>query len=89
MVLTYPLIQARYDDRASGIALGTLNGASFFGAATFPTLMGWALDAYWTGDLIDGVRVYTETGYRIAFGIGAFAGVVAVCCAVWLHRDGG
>lgn len=85
VVLTYPLIQARYDDRASGIALGTLNGASFFGAASFPTLMGWALDAYWTGELIDGVRVYTETGYRFAFAIGTFAGLVSVCCAVWLH----
>lgn len=86
-VLTYPMIQARYDDRASGIALGTINGASFFGAATFPTLMGWALDAYWTGERLDGVRVYTETGYRVAFAIGAGAGLVAVCCALWLHRQ--
>nr|WP_303650226.1 MFS transporter [Halalkalicoccus sp. NIPERK01] len=87
-VLTYPLIQRRYDDRASGIALGTINGASFFGAASFPTLMGWALDVYWTGDYIDGVRVYTTTGYRVAFGIGAAAGVVSIGCAVWLHRQG-
>lgn len=83
--LTYPIIQARYDSRASGIAIGTINGASFFGAATFPTLMGWALDTYWTGEFVDGVRVYTETGYRVAFAIGALAGLVAACCAVWLH----
>lgn len=89
-VLTYPMIQSRHDERASGIALGTINGASFFGAATFPPLMGWVLDAYWTGELIDGVRVYTVTGYRVAFTIGAVAGLVAVACAVWLHwRDGG
>lgn len=87
-VLTYPLVQRRYDDRASGIALGTINGASFFGAASFPTLMGWALDVYWTGDYIDGVRVYTTTGYRVAFGIGAAAGVLAIGCAIWLHRQG-
>ncbi|MFC6906683.1 MFS transporter [Halalkalicoccus tibetensis] len=85
-VLTYPMIQARYDDRASGIALGTINGASFFGAASFPTLMGWALDVYWTGEYVDGVRVYTTTGYRAAFGIGAAAGLVAIGCALWLHR---
>jgi len=85
-VLTYPMIQARHDDRASGIALGAINGASFLGAAMFPTLMGWALDAYWTGEFVDGVRVYTVTGYRIAFGLGALAGLVAVGCALWLHR---
>lgn len=86
--LTYPMIQARYDDRASGIALGTINGASFFGAASFPTLMGWALDTYWTGERLDGVRVYTEAGYRVAFAVGTAAGFVAVCCALWLHwRD--
>ncbi|MCL7417482.1 MAG: MFS transporter [Halalkalicoccus sp.] len=84
-VLTYPMIQRRYDDRASGIALGTINGASFFGAASFPTLMGWALDIYWTGEYIDGTRVYTMTGYRVAFGIGAAAGIVAIACALWLH----
>ncbi|WP_440771508.1 MFS transporter [Natronorubrum sp. DTA28] len=84
-VLTYPIVQNRYDDRASGIAIGTINGASFFGAATFPTVMGWVLDAYWTGDVLDGARVYTETGYRVAFAIGTVAGLVSVCCAVWLH----
>lgn len=84
-VLTFPMIQRRHDDRASGIALGTINGASFFGAASFPTLMGWALDVYWTGEFVDGVRVYTQTGYRVAFAIGAVAGVIAICCAVWLH----
>ncbi|QHS17691.1 MFS transporter [haloarchaeon 3A1-DGR] len=88
-VLTYPMVRARYDDRASGVALGAINGASFFGAATFPTLMGTALDAYWTGELLDGVRVYTMTGYRVAFAIGAVAGVIAIGCATWLHRTAG
>jgi MFS family permease len=88
VVLTYPMIRDRYDDRASGIAVGTINGASFFGAATFPTLMGWALDVYWNGDLFGGVRVYTVTGYRVAFAIGTVAGIIGLGCALWLHRRG-
>ena len=84
-VLTYPLVKERNPDRASGISLGAINGASFFGAAAFPTIMGWALDEYWTGELVGGVRVYSVTGYRIAFAIAATAGVVAVGCALWLH----
>ena len=84
-VLTYPIVRERHADRATGISLGTVNGASFFGAAAFPTLLGWALDAYWTGDLVGGVRVYTVTGYRVAFAIAAGIGFVAVCCATWLY----
>jgi sugar phosphate permease len=85
-VLTYPVIKERHPGRASGIALGTINGSSFFGAAAFPTLLGAVLDAYWTGETVGGVRVYTPTGYRISFGIGAAAGLVAVGCAAWLYR---
>ena len=86
VVLTYPMVRERFDERASGIALGTINGAAFFGAASFPTLMGWVLDVYWTGELLDGVRVYTMAGYRVAFAIGTLAGVVALVCAVRIHR---
>ena len=86
-VLTYPLIKERYDGRAAGISLGTINGATFFGAAAFPALMGIALDSYWTGELVGGVRVYTVTGYQIAFVIATMAGVVAIVCAIWLQLD--
>ena len=84
-VLTYPMVRTQYDDRASGIAFGMINGMSFFGAATFPSLLGWALDVYWTGEYVDGTRVYTMTGYRIAFAISAAAGAFALGCALWLH----
>lgn len=92
-VLTYPIIRARNPTRASGISLGTINGAGFFGGASFPTLMGWVLDSYWTGELVGGARVYTLTGYRVAFGLAASAGLIAFSCALWLHyftrRDDG
>lgn len=84
-VLTYPLVKERYDGRAAGISLGTINGATFFGAAAFPTMMGYALDEYWTGELVGGARVYTVTGYQVAFAIATLAGLVAILCAVWLH----
>lgn len=84
-VLTYPLIKERNPDRASGIALGTINGASFLGAAVFPSAMGLILDSYWTGELAGGARVYTTTGYRVAFGLAAGAAGLALCCALWLH----
>ena len=86
-ILSYPVIKERHPDRVSGISTGTVNGAAFLGAGLFPTLMGWALDAYWTGEFVGGARVYTETGYRLAFAIATVAGAVAFLCSVWLHTN--
>ncbi|SNR49111.1 MFS transporter [Halorubrum vacuolatum] len=88
-VLTYPMVKERHPSRASGISLGSVNGASFLGAALLPTVMGRTLDAYWTGEVVGGARVYTATGYRLAFAIATLCGVIAVACAVWLHLQSG
>ncbi|SEH16289.1 Sugar phosphate permease [Natronorubrum sediminis] len=85
-LLGYAVVKDRHPDSASGISTGTVNGAGFFGAAILPTLMGWALDDYWAGDVVGGTRVYTETGYQIAFAIATVAGLVALCCTLWLYR---
>ena len=84
-VVTYPLVKERYPAAVAGIALGSINGSSFLGAAILPTAMGIVLDSYWTGETVRGARVYTETGYRVAFGLAATLSVVAVICAAWLH----
>lgn len=86
-VLTYPIIKERHTSRVSGISLGAINGASFFGASLLPYLMGFALDAYWTGELFNGVRVYTVTGYRMAFALACLAGVISLFCALWIHWE--
>lgn len=83
--LTYTVAKERHDAAASGTAVGTINGIGYAGAAVVPALMGYVLDAYWTGQTVSGARVYTVAGYRVAFGIATTAGVVATFCAAWLH----
>ncbi|GAB3039639.1 MFS transporter [Natronobiforma cellulositropha] len=85
-VLSYAVVKERHPAEASGVSTGTINGAAFLGGSVLPALMGWALDTYWTGDLVGGVRVYTSTGYRMAFVIATLAAGVALACALWLHR---
>lgn len=85
ILLAYTVAKERHAASASGTITGTINGIGYFGAALFPALMGVVLDAYWTGATVDGARVYTATGYRIAFGIATAAGLVATACALWLH----
>ena len=83
--LSYTVVKERHDAAASATATGTVNSIGYFGAAVVPAVMGYVLDAYWTGETVQGARVYTAAGYRVAFGIAAAAGVVSTLCALWLH----
>ncbi|WP_135820893.1 MFS transporter [Halostella litorea] len=87
--LSYTVIKERHTAARSGTATGTINGLSFLGAAVLPGVMGWALDVFWTGETVAGSRVYTLLGYRVAFGIAAVSGLVALGCAAWLHHRAG
>jgi len=83
--LAFTTIKERHPEGASGTVIGLINTMGWTGAAVFPVLLGAALDAYWTGDTVNGTRVYTLLGYRIAFAIAAVAGLISVGCAVALH----
>ncbi|MFT4884035.1 MAG: sugar phosphate permease [Natronomonas sp.] len=84
--LTYAVIKERHEAAASGVSTGTINTMAFTGAAVLPTLMGYALDAYWTGDTIGGSRVYTEFGYQVAFGLATAVASLALLSSIVLHR---
>lgn len=85
VMLSISIIKERYPAGASGVATATINGAGFFGGTVLPALMGLALDRYRTGDVVAGTAVYTEFGYRIAFGITAVAVAFAFLSSVWLY----
>ncbi|WP_455449614.1 MFS transporter [Natrinema thermotolerans] len=83
--LAFTVIKERHPEGASGTVIGIVNTMGWIGAAVFPVVLGAALDAYWTGDTVNGTRVYTELGYRVAFAIAAAAGLLAAACAILLH----
>lgn len=84
--LAYTVIKERHTAERSGTATGTVNGMGFLGAAVLPGVMGWVLDIFWTGETVAGSRVYTLVGYRVAFGVAAVSGLIALVCAAWLHH---
>ena len=86
--LSYPVVKEAHPTDASGVATGAVNTFGFLGAAAFPTLLGAALDAFWVGETIGGVRVYTTVGYRVAFGVAFLGACLAVLSAVLLLRTG-
>ncbi|WIV66975.1 MFS transporter [Natrialbaceae archaeon AArc-T1-2] len=85
--LSYAVIKERHATSASGVSTSTINGAAFLGAALFPTLLGYVLDAYWTGEMVAGARIYTEVGYQVSFAIATVASAVALACSLWLYRQ--
>jgi sugar phosphate permease len=86
VALVFTVGKERHEPAVAGTITGVINSIGYFGAAVMPTVMGGALDIYWTGEIINGARVYTVTGYRVAFGIAVASGLVATACAYWLHR---
>jgi MFS family permease len=86
VALVFTVGKERHAPAVAGTITGVINSLGYVGAAVLPTVMGAVLDAYWTGEMINGARVYTVTGYRIAFGIATGAAVLAVVAAFWLHR---
>jgi sugar phosphate permease len=85
VALAFTVAKERHRPDVGATVTGVINSLGYFGAAMLPSVMGYVLDAYWTGDVINGARVYTETGYRVAFAIAAGAGVLAVVCSLALH----
>lgn len=81
--ITFTSIKNRHPSAASGSATGAVNSLGFVGVAILPTVMGWLLDRYWTGELIDGARVYTALGYRAAFAVAALMGLIAFLGSLW------
>ena len=83
-MLSLSVVKERYPADASGVATATVNTAGFVGGTVLPTVMGMALDAYRTGETVEGTVAYTQFGYRIAFGILAVTVALGFCCACWL-----
>lgn len=84
--LAFTVGRQRHPDEVSGTVSGTINSIGYFGAAVVPAVMGVVLDAFWTGETVDGTPVYSFTGYRVAFGIATVAGFAALACALWIRR---
>jgi len=85
VALVFTVGKERHVPAVAGTVTGVINSLGYFGAALLPTVMGAVLDAYWTGEVINGARVYTVTGYRVAFGIATGAAALAVVAAIALH----
>jgi len=70
----------------SATALGLMNMFVVGSGAILQPLIGWLLDLNWTGEFIDGARVYDATAYAIAFTSLIAANVLGLVCAFGLRE---
>ena len=61
-----------------GSAMGLINLAPFLGTIVFNFLIGWRLDSTWTGNVVDGSRIYTIQGYQQGFAVFLIFSVISL-----------
>lgn len=71
-----------------GITVAFLNCVNMLGGSFFHSTIGLAMDHFWTGELLDGIRIYTVSSYQkslLIIPIAAAIGGVLVIMVGW-HR---
>lgn len=67
-----------HEGETVGSVTAFINFATMIGGALFLTLFGFILDFFWTGEMIEGVRHYSQTAYMIAMSILPLSWLLAI-----------
>ncbi len=67
MTVCFGSVRELNDLNFSSTSLGFLNMCIVGAGAVMQPLIGWLLDLNWSGELIDGARVYSQSAYQNAF----------------------
>jgi sugar phosphate permease len=88
-VLTWPLGAEVNPPALAGSAVAVTNLGGFVGAALTQGPVGAVLDARWTGEMLDGARLYPLASYRGAFAVCALFVLAAVLISLLLTETRG
>lgn len=70
----------------SGTTIGIVNGLVTGAGALFQPLIGWLLDRFWDGRVLDGVRVYQISDYQWAFTALSVGTAIGLGCAIAMRE---
>ncbi len=65
-VLIFDLVAERTPKNLAGTMIGFVNMINMLSGFVFPYLVGSLLDCFWSGEILEGVRVYSATAFTIA-----------------------
>ncbi|MBR46522.1 MAG: hypothetical protein CMM31_08605 [Rhodospirillaceae bacterium] len=86
IVVSFILIADICPPRAVGTATGISNTVVMLMSAAILLIMGFVLDLLWTGEIVDGVRIYSPFAFRTAYLIMPASSLVALMAALWIHE---
>jgi MFS family permease len=69
MIVSFAFAKESVPTDLSGTVSGLVNMGVMLGPMVLQPLVGWVLDACWTGALVDGVRQYDAAAYRAGFSL--------------------
>jgi MFS family permease len=69
MIVSFAFAKESVPTDLAGTVSGLVNMGVMLGPMVLQPLVGWVLDACWTGDLVDGVRRYDAAAYRAGFSL--------------------
>lgn len=80
-ILAFTNVKEVNHPRLTGIATSVVNGGEFILAAIVNLLTGMILDFFWRGQLVNGVRYYSPTAYKVGFSLFILSGLLAIISA--------
>ncbi|MEM6985270.1 MAG: MFS transporter [Pseudomonadota bacterium] len=86
MVLTFGLVRTGNPPAHAAAAMGVVNTCVVGSGAVMQPLIGWLLELYWDGQTRDGVQVFSESTYQLAFSSLLVLLAIGVV-ATWLMRE--
>ncbi|UMZ74620.1 MFS transporter [Natranaerofaba carboxydovora] len=85
-MLCFTNVKEVNDVNFSGISTSVINVAPFLGTSLMNNLIGWRLDSLWTGELLNGVRVYELFAYVDSFRVYLFFSVLALIASFFIKE---
>ena len=89
IVISFILIADICPPRAVGTATGISNTVVMLLSAAMLLVMGYVLDLLWTGEIVDGVRIYSPFAFKMAYVVMPAASMVALLAALVIREAPG
>jgi len=86
MVVSFGAVRDLNPPAVAATAFGLLNMFVVASGAVMQPLLGWMLDKNWTGQLVEGARVYSAEAYSATFTILVFGIALSLVCGLLVRE---
>lgn len=86
MIVGFAFGKESIPDHLAGTSSGVINMGVMLGPTLLQPAVGWVLDMFWTGGLVNGARVYDPAAFQTAFGL-VVGWAILTCVTVAFTRE--